>query len=88
MQNLSWNKSTEEKFKQMLEKIPIFMRGIAHEKVAKRAESLARQDNRWEVNEKDMVDAFFAETPFGFHGPMKNDMLAIGIEYTKYGHEK
>ncbi len=88
MQNLSWNKSTEEKFKQMLEKIPIFMRGIAHEKVAKRAESLARQDNRWEVNEKDMVDAFFVETPGGFQGPMKVDMESLGINYTKYGYEK
>ena len=24
------------------------------------------------------------ETPFGFHGPMKMDMEALGIDYEKY----
>ncbi len=85
---MDWDKETEQKFKQLIEKIPVFLRGIAQEKVAKKAENLAQKDNRMEVREKDMVDAFFAETPFGFHGPMKSDMLNVGIEYTKHGHEK
>ena len=81
---IPWEKTTEKKFKQMIAKIPVFLRGIAQDKVSKRAESLVQKDNRIEVTEKDMVDAFFLETPFGFHGPMKTDMESLGIDYTKY----
>ena len=84
----NWNKDAQEQFRQMLEKIPVFMRGIAQEKVSKKAEALAANNERNEVTEKEMVEAFFAETPFGFHGPMKTDMEAVGIDYTQYGHPK
>ena len=85
---LLWDQPTEEKFKQLIEKIPVFMRGIATEKVEKKAQNLAAIAQRNQINEKDMVDAFFSETPFGFHGPMKSDMDAVGIDYTKYGYNK
>ena len=85
---MSWEKSAEIKFKQMIEKVPHFLRGIAEEKVSKKAETLAQKDNRNEITEKDLIDAFFAETPFGFHGPMKTDMEALGLDYTKYGYDK
>ena len=85
---VSWDKTTQEKFNQLLGKIPIFLRGIAEKKVSQKAESITRQENRREVTEKDMVDAFFSETPFGFHGPMKSDMEEFGIDYAKYGHPK
>lgn len=32
---MDWDKNTEEKFKQLIEKIPIFPRDIAKEKVSK-----------------------------------------------------
>ena len=86
--NIFWQKETQEKFDQMIEKIPFFLRGMAKDKVSKRAEILAQKENRAEVSGKDMVDAFFAETPFGFHGPMKTDMTSLGIDYAKYGYEK
>ncbi len=85
---ISWDKSTQEKFKQLIAKMPIFMRPIAEKAITQKAESLARQDNRQEITEKDMVDAFFAETPFGFQGLMKNDLNAVGIDYMKYGYGK
>ncbi len=85
---MNWDKGTEKKFLQMTERIPIFLRGIARDKVFKKAEALAQKDNRTEVSEKDMVDAFFSETPFGFHGPMKSDMAELNIDYTQYGHGK
>lgn len=81
-----WNKATEERFKQLIEKIPVFLRDLAKKKISQKAESIAAEDNREEVSEKDMVDAFFAETPFGFHGPMKCDMEKFGVDYTKYGY--
>ena len=85
---INWDKNAQEKFQQMIAKIPIFLRGIAEKKVSQKAESITRQENRREVTEKDMVDAFFSETPFGFHGPMKSDMEELGIDYIKYGHGK
>ncbi len=88
MITMNWETQTEEKFMQLLEKIPVFLRDIAKEKVSKAAERLADGENRSEVTEKDLVDACFEETPFGFHGPMKTDMEAIGIDYTQYGHER
>ena len=86
--NVIWDKTTEEKFLQMIGKIPIFLRGIAKEKVSKKAESIVGKENRTEVCEKDMVDAFFAETPAGFVPAMKSGMQELGIDYTKYGYEK
>ena len=85
---MPWEKDTAEKFQQLINKIPVFLRGIAEEKVSKKAEHLAQKENRHEITEKDLIDAFFAETPFGFHGPMKSDMESLGIDYRKYGYEK
>lgn len=84
---MNWDQATKQKFDQMIQKIPVFMRPIALDKVSKKAEGLALKDRRSEINEKDMVDAFFEATPFGFHGPMKADMESLGIDYVKYGHE-
>jgi hypothetical protein len=86
--SISWEKDAQIKFDQMIQKIPAVLRGIAQSKVAKKAEKLAVQDNHPEVQEKDMIDAFFCETPFGFHGPMKMDMESLQIDYTQYGYDK
>ena len=86
--NIHWQKETEEKFHQLIEKVPVFMRDLAKAKVSQKAEMIVTKKNRTEITEKDMVDAFFEATPFGFHGPMKTDMEALGIDYTKYGHHK
>ena len=59
---------------------------MATQKVSQKAEENARLGNRSEVTQKDVIDAFFMETPFGFHGPMKADMDALGIDYQKYGY--
>jgi hypothetical protein len=83
---MNWEKTAEEKFKQLIAKVPVFLRDMAHKKVFQKAENLAQANNRLEVSEKDMVDAFFCETPFGFHGPMKCDMETVGLDYKKYGY--
>ena len=84
---MNWEKTCQDYFEQMIAKIPVFMRGIARDKVAQKAEANAQKDNRPQVEIKDMVDAFFSETPFGFHGPMKSDMEEIGLDYAQYGHQ-
>ena len=85
---ISWDSATQEKFKVLIGKMPVFMRPLAEKTIIQKAENLVRQDNRSEITEKDMVDAFFAETPFGFQGLMKNDLSSVGIDYMKYGYEK
>jgi len=83
-----WEKKAKENFEAILAKIPVFLRSIAEKKVSARAEANAAQENAQEVSPKNVVDAFFMETPFGFHGPMKTDMEALGIDYQQYGHSK
>ena len=86
--SIGWNKATEDNFFKILEEIPALIRGIAETLVSKKAEKLALSENRQEINEKDMVDAFFAETPGGFVPAMKESMNQLKIDYTQYGHEK
>ena len=85
---ITWDKPTEEKFLKILEQIPALIRGIAETRVSKKAESILREQNRLVINEKDMVDAFFAETPPAFVDAMKAGMEELGIDYTKYGYKK
>ena len=87
-ERVTWDKETEEKFLKILEQIPAMIRGIAETRVSKKAESIIREQSRKMILEKDMVDAFFAETPSGFIPPMKSGMRELGIDYVKYGYEK
>ena len=84
----TWEAGTEEKFRQIIAKMPVFLRGMAEKAISLKAESLAAKDNRTLITEKDLVDALFLETPFGFQGLMKNDLTAIGVDYMKYGYSK
>ena len=83
---MDWDKAAREDFDKILAKIPVFLRSIAAKKVSARAEDTAAQEGLQSVSQKNVVDAFFSETPFGFHGPMKTDMEELGIDYEKYGH--
>jgi hypothetical protein len=87
-QLMQWDQTAQENFQKILAKIPVFLRPTAQKKVGEKAESFAAKEGRLSVTEKDLVDAFFAETPFGFHGPLKCDMDEFGIDYTKYGHTR
>ncbi len=85
---MTWDKTTQDNFQILLEQIPDLIRGIAETRVSKKAESMIRQENRWIISEKDMVAAFFAETPPAFLSTMKSGMQELGIDYTQYGYEK
>ena len=84
---ITWEKTAQEQFTKLLEQIPDMVRGIAETRVSKKAENIVRDANRLIISEKDMIDAFFAETPPAFMGAMKNGMKDLGIDYTKYGHK-
>ena len=81
-----WDKAAQADFEAVIAKVPEFLRAIARKKVSQKAEALAREAKRAEVNQKDVIDSLFLETPFGFHGPLKMDMEALGIDYKKYGY--
>ena len=83
---ITWEAETYAQFEKILEQIPAMIRGIAETRVSKKAGSIIRQENRWIIAEKDMVAAFFAETPEGFIPPMKRSMEELGIDYKKYGY--
>lgn len=86
MSTTTWNKQTQEHFLKILEQIPALIRPIAEIRVSNKATSLVQAQGRDVIEEKDMVDAFFAETPPGFIPPMKQSMKDLGIDYTQYGH--
>jgi hypothetical protein len=83
---ITWEKTAQDQFQKLLEQIPDLVRGSAETRVSKKAESIVREANRLVISEKDMIDAFFAETPPAFMGAMKNGMQELGIDYAKYGH--
>ena len=85
---ITWDPATQQKFEKILEQIPDMVRGIAEARISRKAESILKEQNRWVINEKDMIDAFFAETPPAFMGAMKSGMDELGIDYTKYGYSK
>ena len=85
---ITWEKSTEEKFLKILEQIPALVRGIAETRISKKIEAIMQERKRTLVEEKDMVDAFFAETPSGFIPAMKEGMQEVGIDFTQYGYKK
>ncbi len=86
MSAIIWEPQATQDFEAVLAKIPPFLRPIASKKVSHKAESLAADDSRSQVSHKDVISAFFMETPFGFHGPMKMDMDSLKIDYKKYGY--
>lgn len=86
--DIQWQQKVRQKFEQLMNKIPVFMRGIAQQKISEAAAEAAKKDNRQEIIEKDLVDAFFKETPFAFYGPMKADLQNAGIDFTQYGYER
>ena len=84
---LGWDKTAEDHLFTILEQIPALIRGIAETRVTKKAEALAMSGGRQEITHKDMVDAFFAETPPAFVPAMKQSMDELGIDYGKYGYK-
>lgn len=85
-EEISWEETAKAKYMQMIEKVPPFLRGMAEKAVFEKAQALIKAQGRQQIEEKDLIDAFFEATPFGFHGPMKSDMDDVGLDYKKYGH--
>lgn len=82
---MQWEPNTQEKFSLIISKIPIFHRHIAESAVKKKAEENAAVRKSSNVQEEDLVSAFFSDVPMPFYSMMVRILEETGIEYKKYG---
>ncbi len=85
---MEWESSTQERFKKMVAKIPVFHRRITEEAVTKGAEESARIRNSVKVEEIDVLTAFFSDVPAAFYSMMIRLLEQSGFNYKKYGFPK
>ncbi len=85
---MNWNPQTLEKFKVMTSKIPIFHRAITQDIVTKKAEELAAARKSAQVEEIDVIAAFFSDVPSPFYSMMVRLLEQNGFDYKKYGYPK
>jgi hypothetical protein len=85
---MNWEPNTQEKFKLFISKIPVFHRHITEEAVTKKAEENAGLRSSLQVEEQDVVGAFFSDVPSPFYGMMVRLLEQTGFDYQKYGFPK
>jgi len=85
---MDWEPKTKERFEVMIAKIPVFHRRITEEAVTKRSEEIAQSRNSTQVQEQDIVGAFFSDVPSPFYSMMVRLLEQTGFDYKKYGFPK
>ncbi len=81
---MKWENGAMAKYQKMLGIIPTFHRGIAQEVVNKKSEELALLRKSSQVEEQDIVRAFFSEVPKAFYSLMVRVMDEVGFDYKSY----
>ena len=72
----------------MISKIPVFHRHITESVVMRQAEKIASNRNGGQVQEQDVVAAFFSDVPSPFYSMMIRLLGQNGFDYKKYGFPK
>ena len=72
------------KFDSMIEKIPLFHRKIAQQVVYKKAQINALERGGKQVEEADIVRAFFSEVPLAFYSLMIRILEDVGFDYREH----
>lgn len=85
---MNWDIATQEKFKLMISKIPVFHRHITEEAVTKKAEENARLRGAGQIEEEDVISAFFSDVPSPFYSMMVRLLEQAGFDYKRYGFPK
>ncbi len=80
---MDWNNDTQDKFKLMISRMPIFHRRIAESAVIKKAIDVACGRGAKQVEDVDVVEAFFSEVPKPFYSLMIRLLENSGFDYTK-----
>lgn len=86
--NMVWEIETENKFRILISKIPVFHRHITESVVRRQAEAVATKRNSVQVQEQDVVAAFFSDVPSPFYSMMIRLLGQNGFDYKKYGFPK
>ena len=81
---LKWEAESLEKFNTMIRKIPLFHREIAKQVVIKKSFLNAQQRGADQVEETDIVKAFFSEVPKAFYSLMIRLFDEVGFNYREY----
>ena len=82
---MDWNIKTQEKFKLMVAKMPVFHRRIAEEAVTLKAQENAKARAARQVEEQDVIAALFSDVPKPFYSLMIRLLEDVGFDYRKYG---
>jgi hypothetical protein len=85
---MNWEPDTEARFKTAISRLPIFHRRIAESAVSRRAEESAQARKSPQVEEQDVVAAFFSDVPSPFYSMMIRLLDQSGFDYKKYGYPK
>lgn len=85
---MDWELNTQTKFKDVISKLPIFHRHIAESAVSRKAEETAKSRDALQVEEQDVIAAFFSDVPSPFYSMMVRLLEQTGFDYKKYGFPK
>lgn len=85
---MDWEAKTQEKFKVMIAKIPVFHRAITEQTVTEAAQNNAKSRGSSQVEEADVVSAFFSDVPSPFYSMMIRLLEQNNFDYRKYGFPK
>ena len=83
-----WETKTEEKFKLLISRIPVFHRRITESVVMRQAQNNALLRKSTQVEEQDVIAAFFSDVPSPFYSMMVRLLEQSGFDYKKYGFPK
>lgn len=83
-EKLQWEREARAKYEAMLPRIPLFHRDIAKQVVDKKAVINAQERGAQQVEEEDIVRAFFTEVPMTFYSLMIKLLDNAGFDYKKY----
>ena len=81
---LEWERIALEKYKKVIQRIPLFHREIAQKVVDKKAVLNAQERGSNFVEECDILRAFFSEVPNAFYSLMIRLLDEVGFDYKKY----
>jgi len=85
---MNWDNQLKEKFDALILRIPVFHRRITEEAIIKRSEENASSRNSSQVEEVDVISAFFSDVPSPFYSMMVRLLDQSGLDYKKYGFPK
>lgn len=84
MSEINWNPKAKEIFDKVISNLPQFHRTIAEKLVKESAEEISQAKGLKNVEEKELIEAFFKEIPPAFKDMMKRLFTKLDIDYEKY----